>query len=221
MNERIDYGRRGVVEEVAFAAIGGALAVALASRGARADSPADITTLNALLEAELNAIDTYTAGAGVLMKPASSDPNLAIAPTVLAVAVHFQLQHKDHASALTALIKENGGTPLTKGSAQIPTGFKASVLNVIRLAANAEKAAALAYTGALKSLDAGAAATLAAAIGGVEAEHFVVLYSLANGLVEGTTTTESMASTLVPTSFVIKVGSGTEGLDSLSNFTFA
>ncbi len=193
----------------------------LLPRTARANLPSgDLDTLNGLLEDELNAVDTYTAGAGILMKPPSGDPNEAIASIVLAVAGHFQSQHKDHASALSSLVSKGGGRPVTTGSAQIPKGFKPSVLNVIRLAANAEKAAAIAYTAALKSLGAGTAATLAAAIGGVEAEHFVVLYSLAKGLVEGTTTTMGMASAVVPTSFLIKVGSGPSGLDGLSDFTY-
>jgi hypothetical protein len=220
MTQPIEQDRREAVGGIAALAAGVAVAIALGTRTAQASGSADVTPLNALLQAELNAIDTYTAGAGLLSKPDSSDPNIAIAPTVLAVAVHFQSQHKDHATALTTLIKSSGGTPVTKGMAQIPSGFKASVINVIRLAANAEKAAAIAYIEALKAITSGTAATLAAAIGGVEAEHFVVLYSLANGLIQGAANTKSMTTSVVPTSFIIKVGSGTTGLDSLADFTF-
>jgi rubrerythrin len=219
MTQSIDHSRRKAVGVAALAATGLAVAAAFGARTARADSPDD-TALNALLQAELNAIATYTAGAGILQNPDGGDPNAAIAPTVLAVAVHFQSQHQDHADALTALIKKNGDTPVTKGSAVIPKGFKASVINVIRLAANAERAAAVAYTAALKAISSGTAATLIAAIGGVEAEHFVVLYSLAKGLIAGSATTESKASSVVPTSFVIEVGAGTKGLESIPDFTF-
>jgi bacterioferritin (cytochrome b1) len=221
MTEPMDQDRRKAVEGVAMAATGLALALALGTRPAWAGGSTDVDALNALLQAELNAIDTYTTAAGVLMSPAASDPDAKIAPTVLAVAVHFQSQHKDHASALTSLIKSSGGTPISTGAAQIPTGFKASVLNVLRLAANAEKAAAIAYVQALKAITSGTAATLAAAIGGVEAEHFVVLYSLAKGLIAGTASTAPMAASLVPTSFIVQVGAETTGLDSLSDFTFS
>jgi hypothetical protein len=219
MTEPMDLNRRKAVGGAAIAATGIALAMAFGSRKASADSPDD-KALNALLQAELNAIETYTAGAGILQNPPDGDANAAIASTVLAVAVHFQTQHKDHAQALEAMIKKNGGTAVNKGTAQIPKGFKASVINVIRLAANAERAAAIAYTASLQAISAGTAATLIAAIGGVEAEHFVVLYSLANGLITGSASTKSKAASVVPTSFVIGVGGGTKGLDSLPNFTF-
>jgi rubrerythrin len=220
MTELMNQDRRRAVGGAAIAATGLAFALVLGAKPAHAKDSSDVDMLNGLLEVELDAIDTYTTGAGVLKDPAAGDADAAIAPTVLAVALHFQSQHKDHAKALETLITSSGGTPVTKGKAQIPKGFKASVLNVIRLAANAEKAAAIAYTEILAGLSAGTAATLAAAIGGVEAEHFVVLYSLAKGLVEGTDTTKSKASSVVPTSFIVSVGNGTTGLETLEDFTF-
>jgi hypothetical protein len=222
----MDHNRRRAVEAALAAAAGFALATlvpsrrALAGRAGLAAAVSDVDSMNALLEAELDAIATYTSDAAVLTSADASDPNAAIAPTVLAVATQFQSHHKDHAAALTSLIKASGGTPVASGTAQIPTGFKPSVLNVIGLAANAERAAAIAYVSTLKTLSSTSAATLAASIGGVEAEHFVFLYALADGLLQGTALTTAMATSVVPTSFIVQVGAGTSGLDGLTAFTF-
>ncbi len=218
MSENTEATRRGVV---AMAASGLALALAMTARTSRAAPPGDLDALNALLQAELNGIATYDAGGGVLAKIDAAAPNAAIAPTVLAVALHFQAQHKDHAKALRAMITSLGGTPLTHGEAQIPTGFKPSVLNVVRLAANAEKAAAIAYTEALKGMTTGTAAALAASIGGVETQHFAVLHALAHGLVQGTMTTKDNAADLVPAAFVIAGDTGDKSLEGVAAFTYA
>jgi len=222
MTEPMDHNRRRAVEAALAAAAGFALATlvpsrrALAGRAGLAAAVSDVDSMNALLDA----IATYTSDAAVLTSADASDPNAAIAPTVLAVATQFQSHHKDHAAALTSLIKASGGTPVASGTAQIPTGFKPSVLNVIGLAANAERAAAIAYVSTLKTLSSTSAATLAASIGGVEAEHFVFLYALADGLLQGTALTTAMATSVVPTSFIVQVGAGTSGLDGLTAFTF-
>jgi hypothetical protein len=197
------------------------------SADAAASRVADDVTLNALLQVELNAITAYIVGAEILSAAedggapdAGGDPNVALAPVVIAVAVHFRAQHMMHRDALTALIQATDGLPIAASTFVPPTGFKPSVLNVIRLACNAERAAAVAYTDALKGLNAAQASKLAASIGGVETQHFVVLYALLQGLIAGNATTLTNATSVVPQAFVASVGAGTTGLEAISPFSF-
>jgi hypothetical protein len=229
--------RRGALAQLAAVTAAVALLTRARSADAASDASAanasdaglaDDTVLNALLQVELDAITAYTVGAGILTAAedagppdAGGDPNAALAPVVLAVAVHFQSQHKMHAAALTSLIESTNGLPIASSTFVPPSGFKASVLNVIKLACNAERAAAIAYVQAVKGLGAAESARLAASIGGVETQHFVVLYSLLQGLIAGNATTLPNAAEIVPQAFVTSVGSGTTGLEAVAPFTFS
>ncbi len=205
----------------ALAAGGVALAVGAFARSAHAGD--DVASLNALLQAEYDAIAAYTAGAGILMSPAPTDPLASAAPVVLAIASHFQSQHQDHAALLAATVTALGGTPTDPSSGKFtaPTGFTASVLNVVRLAANAEKAAAIAYNTGIKGLSAAANAQIFASIGGNETQHYVLLSLVAQSIAGPTATTLADVSDFVPAAFVAAVGSGTTGLDTLADFTYA
>jgi len=205
----------------ALAAGGAALAVGAFARTASAGD--DVGALNGLLQAEYDAIAAYTAGAGILMSPPANDPLASAAPVVLAVAVHFQSQHKDHAKLLAATVQSLGGKPVDPGSGTFtaPPGFTPSVLNVIRLAANAEKAAAVAYNEGVKVVSSGDNAEILAAIGGNETQHYVLLSLVAQGIAGPTATTMANASDFVPESFVSTVGKGTTGLEAVPDFTYA
>jgi bacterioferritin (cytochrome b1) len=181
-----------------------------------------IEIMNALLSAEYAAVQAYNAGAAVLMKPPPGDPLESAAPTVLAVAVHFQQQHRDHAEQLVARIMADGGTPVDESTITFtpPAGFTPSVMNVIRLAANAEKDAAVTYSQVLAEVDTATQATLVASIGGVEAQHYIVLSLVAQGVVQATPTTMAMAMQLTPTAFVLSPAAGVDGLMSVPDFTY-
>jgi rubrerythrin len=197
------------------------LAVARTAK-AEVDPPrnpgADAGLLNALLAAEYDAIATYTAGAGVISSDAATAAD--VKDTVLKVAVHFQDQHKQHAAALRALIEASGGTPAADSmTASIPASFSNSnpnTISVIKLAADKEKAAAFTYASVLQQISTAAAAKLVAAIGGVESQHFVVLYLLAEGLISANAKTNAMAELVVPAAFVLDVGLA--GSVNLENF---
>lgn len=182
----------------------------------------DVAVLNALLSAEYAAVKAYDAGAGILMDPPEGDPLATAAPTVLAVAVHFQQQHRDHAVQLAARITADGGTPVEEASVMFtpPAGFTPSVLNVIRLAANAEKDAAVAYNQVLAEVDSQMHASLIASIGGVEAQHFIVLSLVAQQVVQATEATAAMAMELTPTAFVVSPAGGVDGLSMIPDFTY-
>ncbi len=207
-----------------LAAGAAALAVIAKAGESQAQPMGDAALLNALLAAEYGAIDAYTAGAGILMAPPMGDALASAAPTVLAVAVHFQSQHREHAAALSALVTSMGGTPIpmpTMSTFRAPTGFTPSVANVIKLAANAEKGAAIAYADTLKAVTSVMSAKLLSAIGGVETQHFIVLSLLARGVVSATAMTMAMATDVVPRSFVANLGGTTTGLDTLPEFTYS
>lgn len=200
------------------AAAGAALA---APREARAQA-SDATALNRLLTAEYRLVRAYDVGIGILGSPPVGDPDQATAPVLLAVARHFQAQHRDHAARLAQAVAAVGGTPAREATVLFtaPAGFTVTVMNVLRLAANEEKAAAIAYADALKSLGGQANAQVAAAIGGVEAQHFTLLHLVANGVVAPNMMTALMASETVPRAFVAAAGAGAVGLDTLAPFTY-
>ncbi len=203
-------------------AVAAGLAVATAAGNANAQT-GDAAILNGLLAAEYQAIKAYDAGAGILMHPPAGDVAAAAAPVALAIALHFQSQHRDHSVKLSALITSLNGTPVSEASVNFipPMGFMGTVTNVIKLATNAEKGAAVAYMNALKNITSQTAANVVAAIGGGETQHFIVLFLVANGVVAPNMMTAMMASDIVLQSFVTTVGAGTTGLDSVPDFTFA
>jgi ferritin-like protein len=199
----------------------GAGALLLAGRAARAQSNDDTAVLKALIKAERNAIKTYEAGAGVLDAATNMDPLFAFQGVVKAIALHFRAQHVDHEAKLVKYLTTQGGTDdVGAGSAQIPTGFVGNIKNVIDLASNAEKAAAIAYTDVQKSLNAANNAELAAAIGADETQHYVVLQLVARGLVVPPDSVKNMtaaqlegvAKKFAPRSFAVAID-GLPGLD--------
>jgi bacterioferritin (cytochrome b1) len=219
-----DFNRRQMLVRAAAAAAGLGLAASINAAARRASAkvePApnattDNTILNQLLTAEYDAIATYTAGAGIIAGDMVTDATTK--DTVTKVAVHFQDQHKQHAAALAQLITANGGTPVVNsGVAKIPTSFPtaATTTDVMKLAADKEKHAAVAYVNVMKSISTPAAAKLVAAIGGVETQHFVVLNLLISGLISANATTNTMAALVVPAAFVLNVGAtGTTNLET-------
>ena len=215
--------RDALVRGVALAAGAGVVvATLLKSKVARADT-GDATLLNALLSAEWAAIAAYTAGGQYLAAPSNSDPMASSAPTVLAVAQHFAQQHQDHATQLSAAVTAAGGTPVAQSSVTFtpPQGWTASVLNVLKLAANAEKAASIAYTDTLKQISAATAAQLIASIGGDETQHFTILSLIILGVAAPTADTLSMATDVVPRSFTASPATGAPGLETVPDFTYA
>lgn len=199
----------------------GIAAVALTSGVARAQSADDSAVLKALIKAERNAIKTYEAGAGVIDAAPPTDGLNAYRGIVKAIALHFRAQHVDHEAKLVKYLTSQGGTDdVGAGTAQIPSGFVANIKNVVDLATNAERAAAIAYTDVQKSITKAENAELAAAIGSDETMHFVVLQLVARGFVvpaaatQGKTADElaSAAAKFAARSFVVTID-GAPGLD--------
>jgi rubrerythrin len=220
-----DLSRRQVIVRAAAtaAALGLAVSLSAASRRAEAkvnpapDKTKDNDVLNALLKAEYDAIATYTAGAGIIAADVATPK--ATRDLVTAVAVHFQSQHKDHAAALKKMIEDNKGTPVTDSmTAKIPASFTdATTTGVMKLAADKEKQAAVAYAEVMKAISTTAAAKLVASIGAIETQHFVVLYLLVEGLIATNDKTASMPTLVVPASFVLDVGAaGTTNLEKFA-----
>jgi len=189
--------------------------------GGSGSSGDDVDALNGLLAVEYLGIDAYTAGAGILKSPPSGDPLASLAPTLLQVAVHFQQQHKDHATALQAAITAAGGKPAASSSVsfQLPTGFKPSITNVLKLAANAEKGAALGYAQVVSTMSAVNDRFLATAISGDESQHFIVLYVILKGIAQPGMNLASMTDAIVQTSFVTGVGAFS-GLDKVPDLSY-
>jgi len=212
--------RRQVLQGIAIGTAGGALVAACGPAPTTTTEDPDLKTLNALLTAEYNAVQAYTAGAGVLMAPPAGDPMASLAPTLLQVAVRFQAQHKDHAATIKATIEALKGKPVDEASVTytVPSTFTASVLNVLKLACNAEKAATIAYNGAVKGMKAADNRFLAAIIEGDESQHFIILYLLIKGLAApGSALSTATVKEFAPTAFVSSRGSDA-GLQSYADF---
>jgi hypothetical protein len=208
--------REALVRAAATAAGIGLLAtVSLNARIAEAkidptpDPAKDVVILNALLAAEYDAIATYVAGVGILTNAA----NKATSGAALLVGGHFVAQHQAHRDALIALVKTLGGTPTAEVDTPVlPASFKAilataTTLDVIKLAADKEAAAARTYAEVVGQLSTQTAAALAASIGGVETQHFVVLFLLASGLITPgpAVTDQASANLIVPGDFIAPV----------------
>jgi len=195
------------------AGVGVALAISSSARRAGAAPTAeDITTLTGILSAEYNAINLYGAaiadGTGLID---SSSADAATKTAVKTVATHFQTQHIDHANALKALIGADApAQPTTLSEGYLPTSFPSvpSIVEILQIAADKEKQAALAYADALKAVSDETTAQLLSSIGGVETQHFVVLYLLAEGIIQlgtgasGEGLTAEEYANIVPTSFI-------------------
>lgn len=204
-----------------LAGVGAALAVSAAGRPAEAQGAGDVMVLNALLRAEIDAQRAYDAGIGALMSPEMTDPDRTLAPAAALVGAHFRSQHADHAGRLRNLIMSLQGTPVDATTVIFtpPAGFRLTVRNIIRLACNKEKAAAIAYVDALKQLTNVTAAELAAAIGGVEAQHFIVLYLLLKGVAQPGPMAAMMTSEITPRAVVAIEGESND-LSNVPDFMY-
>ena len=217
--------RRELLVRSAATAAGIGLSVSLStSRKAYAkvdpkpDPKADETTLNALLTAEYDAVAAYTAGAAIIA--ADSQTPQETRDVVSGVAAHFRDQHVQHAAALSALIKANGGSAAEdSGKPKLPASFPADsarTLDVVKLAADKEKQAAFTYAQVMATISTQTAAKLVASIGAVETQHFVVLYLLAEELITTTAKTSSNPELVVPAAFILDVGpAGSTNLENL------
>lgn len=173
------------------------------------DPAKDVEILNALLNAEYDAIATYTAGVGIL----TNDQNKGTSGAALLVGGHFVAQHQQHRDALIKLITSLGGTPAPENTTPtLPNSFKAilataTTVDVIKLACDKEAAAGRTYAEVVGQLTTQTAAALAASIGGVETQHFVVLFLLASGLIVPgpAIKTQADANLVVPGDFMVPV----------------
>lgn len=218
-----DMSRREMLARVALGAAGLNVAAALTALGrtARADEgdgKGDVEQLNSALAAEYEAIATYTSASQLLAQD-SSTPK-AIRDALAALSAQFQSHHVEHVAALKKLIQANGGTARAdNGKPNLPASFPATAKgpDVLKLAADREKHAALAYARALTKVSDATAAKLLASIGGVESQHFAVLYALAEGFVAVNDATVANAALLAPAAFVLDPG--TAGTPSLETTT--
>ncbi len=220
-----DQSRRDAIQKAfAFAAgVTAAVAATAVSRTAHAQAANEVDALRALQTAEYDAIRAYMTAEGALASDMPMDPMNSARTTVLEVVRHFRTQHDAHAARLGELITAAGGMPVDGSTIFFmpPTGFRLSIINVIRLGANKEKAAAIAYADSLKTLSTPGSAHVAAAIGGVESQHFFVLHLLAKGVVEPGPALMTMANRLVPTAFVASTGGSTTGLETVMDLAYA
>jgi rubrerythrin len=145
----------------------------MARSNSKAMNPAqDVAILNTALGLEQEAIMAYQIGA---------ESKLLKEPT-LGVAVTFQSQHKEHASALESAIRKLGGAPVQPKSRDdyaraLNVAAIRSDTDILRLAQRLEKGAANAYLGVIPSFDDATLAQIAARLAADEAMHWTVLTS--------------------------------------------
>lgn len=183
---------------------------------------ADIAPLNALLTAEYSAIAAYKAGAGLIEGAPESDPLAPLRAVILSIATDIAGQHTAHAAALVADIERLGGSAVKAADVTFtpPQALldKPTILNVLKLAAGAERGAAVAYNQTVERLEAARTRFLAGAIEGDETQHFIVLTALVAGLVKpGSALTVDSADAVFPEPFVSKVGDD-QGLAAVPDY---
>lgn len=216
-----DLSRREVLLRAALgvASLNVAAALTAYTRNAQGDDGSeggDVDHLNAVLAAEYEAIATYAAGAPLLAQ--DSTMTKAARDALAAISAQFQAHHTDHAAALKKLIQTKGGMAhADNGKPNLPASFPATAkgLDVLKLAADREKHAALAYAQALMKVSDATAAKLLASIGGVESQHFALLYAFSEGLIAVNDATLANAALLSPAAFVLDPGTaGTPSLET-------
>ena len=183
----------------------------------------DIPKLNALITAEYVAIKAYQAGLSVLAMPPPADPFATQATILAAIAMNWQTQHRAHAAELDRVIRSIGGVPVAESSVMFapPTGFTGTVANVLKLACNLERQAAVAYNSAVKDLSSTTTRFLAGTIEGDETQHFIVLYTLLKGVVMANgVALISNINEVVPQPFVAQVGTAMNSLQSVPDYTY-
>ncbi len=170
---------------------------------------ADRELVNGLLSAEYQVLATYSTALSLLGEDGTTPASTR--DVVKAIAGRFRAHHQEHAAALAAWLEAQGVAPAedTMQSALPSTFDDPTTLGVMKLAADLEKHAAVTYTELTRTLGSATAATLVASIGAVDAQHFVVLYALIAELFQTTSTTGASSSLVVPTSFVLDVGTST------------
>ena len=164
-----DMSRREMLLRAAIgaASLNIATAISTVTRRASGDdgeaNPAkDNEHLNAALAAEYDVIATYASGVSLIAADGATPK--ATRDALAGIASHFQAQHVDHAAALKNFIQSNGGAPVADpGQPSLPASFpstSAKTTDVLKLAADKEKHAALAYASALKMIGSASAAEL-------------------------------------------------------------
>lgn len=181
----------------------------------------DSVPLNALLATAYELATAYGA-CGVLIQGApSTDPFADMAPVLRDTTVSFQAHHKAHAQELAAAIINLRGKPITEqevtGKFKAPEALRTNptISNVLKYAAQRERAAVVACNRTIGQLEASYYRYLVSAIEGVQAQHFTLWLSLLQGLAEaGPQFDPSKASKVVPTAFV-RVVEKQPGLDTV------
>lgn len=192
---------------------------------AAADSSAarasDIDDLNALVVAEYGLAAAYAVLAPALQSPATDDPLAGPAPVLLAIAIRWRQQHLDAAAALSDAVTSAGGTatPATGINFTPPPGATLTVENVLKIACNAEKDAAVVHARRVAQLDFAAHRQLAGSIAGAHTQRFTALYALLKGSAQPAAAIATMVEQVVPTSFVLRVGTQ-PGLESVPDLAF-
>ena len=165
LSRRRFLGGSATLSATAFGLLAGSRAL-LPRQASAEPSEQDVRILNTALSAEHEAVAAYQVGAesGLLKKD------------VLALAVQFQGQHREHAELLASTVKKLGGSPAgEKASYPFPVEKLKTQEDVLRFAAGLEKGAVSAYLGAIPILGSGDLAKAAASILGDEAMHWAVL----------------------------------------------
>jgi hypothetical protein len=140
---------------------------------------------------------------------------------LLQIALHWQGHHREHAAALAAEITRLGGAPVAAADVifTAPAWFAPSVLNVLKLACNAERVAAISYNRAVGALEARGSRYVAGAIQGTESQHFTVLYAILKGTAQPGPAIAAMVDQIVATAFVSPVG-GARSLQDVPDLAY-
>ncbi|MCP3063145.1 ferritin-like domain-containing protein [Myxococcus sp. K38C18041901] len=178
----------------------------------------EVGALNTLLAAEYALVDAYAQATSHLVAARDdstrSPSEREQAVLALGMARAFQQHHVAHAALLARTMTDLGAVPVREDTLSYtpPAGFKPSVGNVLKLAANEERRSVIAFTRVLASLQTPDTRFVLASIQGIHAQHFAVLTALVEARLEMAPALD--AARVVPRPFVAsteELGGG-EGL---------
>lgn len=160
-------GGKTVLSATAVALLAGCETMA---QGKASNPSSDVGILNVALGLEQEAIAAYQLGA----------ESKLLQPSLLATAVAFQSQHKEHAAALEATIRKLGGMPVApKSMGDYARALNAAAISsqgdIVKLAQRLERGAANAYLGVIPSFADPALAQVSGKIAADEVMHYTAL----------------------------------------------
>ena len=164
-------GLVGVGATLVASGVGSGIASAATKVSMAAGDQGDLDILNYALTLEYLESDFYAMGL----------QNKLVTGREMELITEISDHESAHVTAVTALIKQLGGTPVTKPTIKYPADTFSSKASFLKSASTFEEVGVTAYHGQVGLITSGDVLGAAASIAGVESRHAAVLATLTGG----------------------------------------